>query len=161
MKHNLFFPIAAMITCSFMLQPFAYNFITVNPETGRNGIKPEKTTAVYQKPKGKAAAADYKISGAKSVVRLKIANAVFSAYPDQSSTTLDPSLYISLFKLSLGKTNRVLSMNSEGGGDMWMPVNFSKPDGYTIRINPAVAMQPGEYALVDRTTTTSEGNVTV
>ena len=74
MKHNLFFPIAAMITSSFMLQPFAYNFITVNSETGRNGIKPEKTTAVYQKPKGKASTtSEYVISGVKSAVRLKIA----------------------------------------------------------------------------------------
>ena len=161
MKHKLFFALFAIILCSFITEPFAYYFSTVDPETGKSGRKPEQTTAVYQKPKGKATTADYIITGTKSSVRLKIAEAIFNAYPDESSTTLDPSLYIALFKLSTGKTNRILSMSSDGGGALWIPVNITRPDPYSIRITPGIAMQPGEYALVDRTTKTSEGNVTV
>lgn len=161
MKPKLFLPLLAMIICSFITEPFAYSFSSVDPETGRIGRKLEKATAVYQKPKGKATTADYIITGTKSSVRLSIAEAVFNAFPDQSSTTLDPSLYIALFKLNSGKTNRTLSMNSEGGGALWMPVDITRPDAYSIRITPGAAMLPGEYALVDRTTTTADGNVTV
>ena len=161
MKHKLFLPFVAMIICSFITEPFAYSFSSVDPETGRSGKKPEKVTAVYQKPKGKATTADYTITGTKSSVRLTIAEAIFNAFPDQSSSTLEPSLYIALFKLNSGKTNRTLSMNSEGGGAMLIPLNITRPDAYSIRVTPGAAMLPGEYALVDRTTTAADGNVTV
>lgn len=161
MKHKLFFALSAIIFCSFITEPFAYSFSTVDPETGKIGKKPEKTTAVYQKPKGKATTADYLITGTKSTVRLKLSEAVFNAYPDESSTTLDPSLYIALFKLSSAKTNRILSMSSEGGGPLWIPIHIYRPDTYSIKVTPGIAMQPGEYALVDHSTKTSEGNVTV
>jgi hypothetical protein len=161
MKMKLFLPLVALMACSFITEPFAYSFSSVDPQSGRAGTKPEKTTAVYQKPKGKAKTSDYIISGTKSPIRLKIEQAVFDAYPDESSATLDPSLYIGLYKVSSGKNSRTLSMNADGGGASWLPVTITRPDAYSIRITPAVAMQPGEYALVDRTTTTPEGNLTV
>jgi hypothetical protein len=161
MKRKLFFVFAITICCSFMSKPFLYYFSMVDPTTGRDAGKPEKTTAVYQKPKGKVTTNDYIISGAKSSKRLKIAEAIFNATSDDATATLDPSLYISLYKVSSGKTSRTFSMTPEGGGVMWLPVNISKPDGYTIRIIPGVAMVPGEYVIVDRTTVTSEGNYTV
>src|SRR5215204_1359309 len=98
MKQKLFLAITVAIACSFITKPFAYNFITTDPATGRNGTKTEKTTATYRKPKGKTTSADYIITGAKSRVRLKIEEAVFNAYADESSTTLNPSLYIFLYK---------------------------------------------------------------
>jgi hypothetical protein len=161
MKHKLFFPLFALVICSFITEPFAYYFSTVDPESGKDGTKPEKTTAVYQKPKGKATTADYIITGTKSPVRLKIAQAVFNAYPDQSSVSLDPKLYIALFKLGSSKTNRILSMSNEGGGPLWIPIHIYRPDPYSIKVTPGIAMQPGEYALIDLSTKTSEGNVTV
>lgn len=161
MNPKSFLLLILVIACSFIAKPIVYYFITVDPETGRDGTKPEKVIATYVKPKGKTTSADYIIAGTKSLKRLKIAEAVFNAYPDGSSTTLNPSLYIFLYKVSIGKTNRTLTMNPDGSGPMYIPVNISKPDGYTVRIVPAVAMQPGEYAIVDKTTTTADGNVTV
>jgi hypothetical protein len=116
---------------------------------------------VYQKPKGKNTTADYMISGAKSSVRLKIVETLFEARADESTTLLDPTLYIAMFKLNSSKQNRVLSMTPDGGGAMLIPVTITRMDPYTFRIMPGVAMQPGEYAFVDRTMTTSEGNLTV
>ena len=161
MKHKLFFALAVTIGCSFISQPFAYYFSWIDPQSGTAAGKPERTNAVYQKPKGTATTNDYIISGTKSTIRLKIAEANFTANLDETTTTLDPTLYISLYKISSGKTNRTLSMTPEGGGVMWLPINISKPNSYSIRITPGVAMVPGEYALVDRTTITSEGNYTV
>ena len=161
MKQKFFLIIILVIACSFITKPFAYNFIATNPVTGGDGTKPEKTIAIYIKPKGKSTSADYTITGAKSSKRLKIEEAVFKAYPDESSTTLNPSLYIFLYKVSVGKTTRTLTMNPDGGSAMYIPVTITKPDGYTITISPAVAMLPGEYVIVDKTTTTADGNVTV
>ena len=161
MKQKLFIAIVIAICCSFTLKPFAYYFSTVDPETGRDGMKPEKTIATYIKPKGKSTTTDYIIAGAKSIRRLKISEAFFNAHPDESSNNLDPSLYIFLYKVSVGKTTRTLTMNPDGGSAMYIPVTITKPDGYTITISPAVAMLPGEYVIVDKTTTTADGNVTI
>jgi hypothetical protein len=161
MKQRLFLAITLAIACSFISKPFAYYFITVDPATGRDGTKPEKTIATYIKPKGKTTTTDYTIAGAKSSKRLKISEAFFNANPDESSTNLNPSLYIFLYKVSVGKTTRTLTTNPDGSGPMYIPVNITRPDGYTIRITPDVAMVPGEYAIVDKTTTTADGNVTV
>jgi hypothetical protein len=161
MKHNFFLIIGFVVACSFMTQPFVYNFAMVDPATGREAGKPEKTTATYTPPKGKSTSADYTIAGAKSSKRLRIEQAVFNAYPDESSNTLNPSLYIFLYKVSVGKASRTLTMNPDGSSPMYIPATITRPDGYTIRISPAVAMLPGEYVIVDKTTTTANGNVTV
>jgi|KBSSwiS6_1023812.scaffolds.fasta_scaffold01433_4 hypothetical protein len=161
MKYKIFLLATIAFACSFITKPFAYNFITVDPLTGGDGTKPEKITAIFQKPKGKVTSNSYLISGTKSAVRLKIKEAIFNAYPDKSSSTLDPSLYIMLYKVAVGKTDRSLTMNADGSSAMYIPVTITKPDGYTIRISPSVAMLPGEYAFVDKTTTTTDGNVIV
>ena len=161
MRHKLLFAITISICCSFISKPFVYYFGMIDPITGKEAGKPEKATAVYQKPKGKATSNDYIISGAKSSVRLKIIQTNFYANADESTASLNPSLYISLYKVSSGKTSRTLSMTADEGGAMWIPINISKPDAYSIRITPGIAMQPGEYVFVDKTTTTAEGNFTV
>ena len=161
MKHKLFFILVAIICFSFMPKPNVYYFSSVDPVRGFDGRKPEKTTAVYQKPKGKATTTEYVISGSKSSVRLKIEETNFFAYPDESSKSLNAFLYISLYKVSSGKSNRTLSMTPDGGGVMWLPVNINKVSESAYKILPGVAMQPGEYAIVDKTTITAEGNYTV
>ena len=161
MKHKIFIVLVFAIASSFITRPFAYFFSSVDPETGSSGRKPEKTIAVYQKPKGKATTTDYIISGAKSAVRLKIAETNFFAYADETSTSLNAFLYISLYKLSSGKSNRTLAIDAGGGGPLWIPVNMAKTNETTYKITPGAAMQPGEYALVDKTTITPEGNYTV
>src|ERR1051325_1307579 len=137
MKQKILLAITLAIACSFISKPFAYYFITVDPATGRDGTKPEKTIATYVKPKGKTTTTDYTIVGAKSTKRLKISEAFFNANPDESSTNLNPALYIFLYKVSVGKTTRTLTMNLDGSGPMYIPVNITKPDGYTIRLTPA------------------------
>ena len=44
---------------------------------------------------------------------------------------------------------------------MGVAINITRPDVYSIRINPAVAMSPGEYAFVDKTTAKVDCNMTV
>jgi hypothetical protein len=161
MKQKLFLPLVAIIVCSFITEPYLYYFSTVDPETGRTGRKLERTTAVYQKPKGKATTTDYIISGSKSSARIRIIEAIFEAHADEATTLLEPTLYIALYKLNSGKNNRVLSMTPDGGGAMLIPVTITRLDPYIFRIMPGVAMQPGEYAMVDRTMTTSDGNLSV
>lgn len=156
MDQKLFFTTAATVTWSLLAEPFEYFFSSVDPQSGRDGTKPEKMTALLQKSKGK-----YTIAGAASRTRLRIEEAVFSAYPDESSKTLDPALYIALYKLSSTKSNRILSTTAEGAGENCLPLTITRPDPYSIRVVPAVAMVPGEYALIDKTTTTSAGHVTV
>ena len=161
MKHKLFFILAAIICFSFMPKPTVYYFSSVDPVRGFDGRKPEKSTAVYQRPKGKATTNDYLISGVKSSARLKIEETNFFAYPDESSKSLNAFLYISLYKVNSGKINRTLSITGDGGGAMWIPVNMIKVSESAYKIIPGAAMQPGEYAIVDKTTITAEGNYTV
>ena len=161
MKQKFFLATTVIIALAFTAEPFAYYFSTVDPQTGRAGRKLEKTIAAYQKPKGKSTAADYTITGGKSSVRLKIVEAIFEAHADESTTLLDPTLYIALFKLNSGKNNRVFSMGPDGTGAMWIPLTITRLDPNVFRVSPAVAMQPGEYALIDRTMTASDGNLTV
>lgn len=147
---------------SLVPEMFAYFFSAIDPATGKIKAKLENTTAVYQKPKGKSTNSVYTISGSKSAVRLKIAEAVFQTISDQSTGTLNPSLYLSLYKLSSGKSNRTLTISPDGSNDaMLLPVSIVQTYPLYYRISVNVAILPGEYAFVDKTTTASDGNVSV
>jgi hypothetical protein len=142
-------------------EPSAYSFAALDPMTGKLRAKLEKITAVYQKPKGKTTTTSvYTIAGTKSPIRLKIAEAVFEVFSDQSTSTLNPSLYISLYKINSGKNNRTLTMTPEGSDVMSVPINI-QTEPYSYRVIATVAMLPGEYAFIDKTTTTTEGNLTI
>lgn len=172
MKQNLFLAAIILLSSSFIFPskkktkeiappPFAYTFYAINAATGQVTKKLEPLSAVYQKPKGKETSGAYNIAGAKSAVRLKIAEAVFQSDSEHSTGTLNPVYYIGLYKLNVGRSNRVFTMNTDGSSATLIPITFTSLDQLSYRIAVTGAILPGEYAFVDRTTTTSEGNVTV
>ncbi len=172
MKQKFFLAATILLASSFVLPSkgttkknpprlFAYNFYAVDPKEGKVIKKLESLPATYQAPKGKATAATYTIAGAKSIARLRIAQAVFQSDSDPSSGTLDAASYIGLYKLTVGKSNRTFTMNTDGSSTSIMPVSFTMIDQLSRRILVSGAILPGEYAFVDRTTTETGGNVTV
>jgi len=173
MKQKLFLAGVVIVSSSFMLplkntkiysdKLFAYIFMTVDPMTGKTKGKLEQLTALYQKPKGKTSSpAVYTVNGVKSPVRLKIAEAVFQMVPDDASITLNHNLYISLYKLTSTRTARTLTITTDGSGDVAiLPITITQPDLYTYIISVTVAIFPGEYAFVDKSTTTADGNMRV
>lgn len=174
MKRVLFLAIFIIITSSFLLPltnsdkinkavPPSYSFAALDPATGKIKAKLELSTAVFQKPKGKTTTtSSYTISGTKSSIRLKIAEAVFEIISDQSTGTLNPSYYISLYKLNTGKTNRTLTTNNDGSANSsTIQISIVSIEQLMYRISVNGAILPGEYAFVDKTTTMADGNVTV
>ena len=172
MKQKLFFAATILLLSLFALAskkrikniippPFAYSIYTVDATIGKVRAKLESSSAAYQKPKGKENAATYNITGAKSSLRLKIADAVFQSDSEPSTGTLNPANYIGLYKLSVGKSNRSFTMNSDGSSISMIPVTFTSLDQLSNRIAVSGAILPGEYAFVDRTTTDLDGNVKV
>ena len=172
MKQKLILVIIAAFATSFMIVPktsaikfrhipFFYSFYSVEPKTGSASKKLEGLPAAYQAPKGKATSATYTIAGTKSVVRLKIAEAVFQSNSDPATGTLDPASYIGLYKLSVGKSTRTFEMNANGTSTSMMLISFTSLEQLSRRIAVTGAILPGEYAFVDRTTTDGSGNVTV
>jgi hypothetical protein len=141
---------------------FFYTIWAIDPKSGLANVALEKSTAMIQtKGKSSATSSSYTISNTKSLVRIKIADAVF-----QSSGTTElggPSDYISLYKLSSGKTSRSFVINTDGTTNTALiPVNFIPTDtrAYT-KIIPAQALIHGEYAFFDISTKTADGNITV
>jgi hypothetical protein len=121
----------------------------------------EKSTAVIQtKGKTSATSSSYIISNARSAVRIKINNAVFQS--DNLNSYLSSSDYISLYKLSTGKT-RSFAINTDGTTNAALiPINYIPTESrvYT-RIIPVQALIAGEYAFIDMSTKTADGNIIV
>lgn len=171
MKQKLFLSTILMMISSIMFPvktlegkfalPPGYSFATLNATTGKIVTKLEPATAVYQKPKGRVTSATYAVSGIKSSVRLKISDVLFQLLADQSAGTLNPTYYVSLFKLETGKSSRILTVNADGSSNSLIPVKITQTYELTYKIEVMAAILPGEYAFIDKTTTTSEGNVTV
>ena len=79
MKHKLLLAISTATLCSFMLKPFAYTLSAVDPAKGTVKAILEKSTAMIQtKGKTSTTSSSYTISNAKSLVRIKIGDAVFN-----------------------------------------------------------------------------------
>ena len=158
-----------IVTCSIMLlafvsKPFAYTLSAVDPAKGAVKAKLEQSTAVLQtKGKTSTTSSSYTISGAKFVIRLKINETVFQSLSDQTTGTLNPADYINLYKLSIGKTNRTFAINNDGSTNtMLIPLVFASYEPpFIYRVAPANGLAPGEYAFIDKSTTTTIGNVTV
>lgn len=172
MKQKIFLAATILLVSSFVLATkemtkkitprlFVYQIYAVDPKEGKVIKKMESLPATYQAPKGKATAATYTIAGAKSIARLRIAQAVFQSDSDPASGTLDAASYIGLYKLTVGKSNRTFTMNTDGSSTAMIPVSFTVLDQLSRRILVSGAILPGEYAFVDRTTTETTGNVTV
>jgi len=171
MKHKFFPGSVIIFTFSYMLlafvpKPFAYILSSFDPAKGQVKGKLEQSTAIFQKPKGKATASSsslYNISGAKSGVRLKINETIFQSLSDKTTGTMNPADYIYLYKLSVDKTNRTFTINTDGTTNaMLVSIVFTPLDPpLTYKVAPASGLVPGEYAFIDRSTTTADGNMIV
>ena len=149
------------ILFAFTAKPFAYSFASVDPATGKVKAKLQPNTAVKQKAKGKTSTAvTYLIDGSKSSVRLKFEDNSFEVMSDMQTSSLNPILYIEFHKITSGKNGRTLVIDPNSGDNV-IGFNISPVDGNVYRIIVGAALQSGEYAFVDKTTTTSEGNLTV
>lgn len=161
MKQKILLAIILAIACSFIPKLFSFTISAIDPKTGMAKVTLEKSTALIQtKGKTSTTSSSYIINNAKSLVRIRINDAVF-----QSSTNSydSPSDNISLYKLSTGKTSRSFTINTDGSTNATLiHVNFIPTETrvYT-RIIPAQALVPGEYAFVDMSTKTADGNITV
>ena len=169
MKFKIFPVSAIAIAISFMLlafatKPFAYLLSAINGATGVVKVNLEQSQAALQ-TKGKTSTTSslYNIGGLKSTVRLKISETVFQSHSDRVTRSFNPADYIYLYKLSIGKTNRSFTINTDGSTNAaLMPVTFSIIDLPEYqRIVPSKGLVPGEYAFIDRSSTTAEGNITV
>lgn len=154
--------LATILLFSFHSKSFSFIISSIDPKTGLANAALEKSTAVIQtKGKISTTSSAYSISNAKSLVRIKINDAVFQS--NNLNSYLSANDYISLYKLSSGKTSRIFIINSDGKtNDALIPVNFipTEQRNYT-RIIPAQALIPGEYAFVDMSTKTADGNIAV
>lgn len=172
MKYKFLLIVIIVFSCSFMLsfrniskdRPlglFVYSFSSVDPATGKIKAALQPNTAVKQKGKGKTATAvTYLIDGSRSSVRLKFEDSYFNVLSDLQTSNLNPILYIGLYKLTTGKNGRTLVIDPNSGENV-MAFNLSPLDANTQRIIVGATLQSGEYAFVDKTTTTADGNVTV
>lgn len=172
MKQKLLMMAIAVLSCVFMFsfdnisknrspELFAYSFASVDPATGKVKAKLQPNTAVKQKPKGKTSTAvTYLMEGSKSSVRLKFEDSFFDVFSDMQSSSLNPILYIGFHKLTSGKNGRTLVIDPNSGENV-IGFNISPIDANVYRIIVGAALQSGEYAFVDKTTATSEGNMTV
>lgn len=171
MKHTLLLMAIGAITCSFILpfsnnskknskEPFSYSFVAIDPATGKAKAKLQPNTAIKQKPKGKTTAVTYSIEGAKSSVRLKLEDNLFDVISDMQSGSLNPILYIGFHKLTSSKNGRTLVIDPNSGENVF-GFNISPIDANVYRLIVGAALQSGEYAFVDKTTTTPEGHLTV
>src|SRR5258705_2006564 len=112
MNQKILLAITLTIACSFIIKSFSYTIWAIDPKSGTAKATLEKSTAVIQtKGKTSATSFSYTINNAKSLIRIKIADAVFQS---SGRTELGgPSDYISLYKLSAGKTNRSFTINTD------------------------------------------------
>jgi hypothetical protein len=165
MKQKILLAITLAIACSFITIPFfSFTISALDPKTGIANVALGKSTAVIQtKGKTSATSSSYTISNSKSLVRIKINNAVFQSSLDNLNTLGGPSDYISLYKLSSGKTSRSFIINTDGTTNAALiPVNFIPGETrVNTKIIPAQALIPGEYAFVDMSTKTADGNIIV
>ena len=163
MKQKILLAITLAIACSFITKPFAYTLTAIDPARGTVKATLEKSTAMIQtKGKTSAISSSYTISNAKSAIRIKIGDAVFQSYSDKSTAFLGPEDYISLYKLNPGKTNRSFTINTDVTTNASLiPIGFTTTDVQMNRIIPKQGLIPGEYAFVDRSTTTTDGNITI
>ena len=161
MKQKIHLTIILAIVCAFSTKPFSFTISSIDPKSGLAKATLEKTTAVIQtKGKISATSSSYTISNARSAIRIKIVDAAFQS--DNLNSYLSSSDYISLYKLSSGKT-RSFAINTDGATNgALIPINFIPTESrvYT-RIIPVQALAAGEYAFIDMSTKTSDGNITV
>ena len=163
MKQKILLAITMSIACSFITKPFSFTIGTVDP-SGVVKAKLEKSTAMIQtKGNTSLTSSSYTIGLAKSPVRIKIRDAVFQSSSDDPNSFLSSSDYISLYRLTSDKKNRSFTINTDGTTNAALiPINFIAGETrLNTKLMPAQALLPGEYAFVDMSTKTADGNITI
>ena len=161
MKRKIYTSLAIFICAgtllSFVPKPFAYTLRAMDPTTAQVASTLEKSTTTLQKGKGNNSTVPaYSISGAKSSTRLKISQAVFQTDSDKSTLIMDPADYLILYKLTTDKNSRSFSIS-----ESLIAISFTSIASGTYRVAPSSGLVPGEYAFIDKSTTTADGNFTV
>ena len=146
---------------AFRYHNFSYQLKTCGPTTaGVSGELLEQLTATPQKTKGKSTAPTYTINGVKSPIRFKLNETCFEINADTGMP--DPFQNIFLYKLTSSKTGRTLTMINDGSNNStWIPTQIPQTEPGKYKVYLGGTITAGEYAFVDKTTTTSSGNVTV
>jgi hypothetical protein len=163
MKQKILLAITLAIACSFITKPFAYTLSAIDPARGTVKANLEKSAAVIQtKGKQSTTSSSYSIVNAKSTIRIKLADAIFKSYSYKSTALLGPEDYLSLYKLTTSKSGRAFTIYSDGTSSAALiPISITSTDVQICKISPKQGLIPGEYAFVDRSTTTVDGNITV
>lgn len=153
----VFFFFLSAKTISSSLSDYAFGWYDLYTYVKKGDL--QIGTAIYQKAKGKSVEA-YTIAGTRSSVRIKIAESFLAADISQSPNT-DPTTTIELYKLAVDANNRFYSPTNTASST-YSKINFTfKSGGTLVRINFSSPLGPGEYAFIDKTTTATNGNVTV
>jgi hypothetical protein len=166
MKQKIFWLLAAAFVCLFTFSafthhPFGYQLIACRPTTdGTSGELLEQLTATLQKAKGKSVTSTYLINGSKSPLRFKLNETCLEVLCTTGQP--DPFQNITLYKLTTSKTNRTLTITTDGSNNTsWIPMQIPYEESNKWKVIPAAILTVGEYAFVDKTTMTTNGNVVV
>jgi hypothetical protein len=162
MKQKFFHPAIVGIVFLTFFSAFkhtAFSYVVTSCSTGYDG-QLEQANASLQKTKGKQTTSPtYTIEGTKSVKRIPINQTCFQVLsgPGQS----DPFQYVSLYKLTVGKTNRSFTVNNDGSANSaWIPVQMPL-DGDKYKVYLSKSLTQGEYVFIDKSTTTADGSMKI
>ena len=154
---SLFLLSAKQVSPSPLLSGYSFGWYDLYTYAKKGDL--QMATAIYQKAKGKSVET-YTITGTRSSVRIKVAENLLAADISQSPNA-DPSTTIELYKLAVDANNRYYSPTNTASST-YSKINFTvKTGGTLVRINFSSPLAPGEYVFIDKTTTATNGNVTV
>jgi len=132
---------------------------------GATGELLEQATATLPKGKGKSATSTYSFQGTRALTqRFKIGDQCLEVVASTGQS--NPTGIVSLFKLTVGKTNRSFSITEDGttaSGEISFqltPVDGS-PGHFKVFLGPGATLFPGEYVFADRSTSTTDGKINV
>lgn len=172
MKQKICGLVTIALICLFTFSAFKHNSINfqvvscgLNSATGVTGEVLEQATGTLQKGKGKSTGSTYSIEGTRSLTnRFKIGDQCFQVV--RSTGQPDPATYVSLYKLTVGKTNRSFAINNDGSASsglisVQLIQDATTSSYYKVFLGPGASLFPGEYAFIDKSTLTTDGKINV
>jgi len=164
MKRKSFRISMIVIACLIMFSAFKFNslpylVVSCSPDGQIQQLEPAMAT--LQKAKGKpSTASTYSIDGIKSTRRFRLNELCFQVHSGAGQS--DPFMYITLYKLSVGKTNRSFTINSDGSYNPSMiPMQIPLMEANKYKVYLGGSVTEGEYVFVDKSTITSDGKISV
>ena len=151
---------------AFMHSTLGYQVIGCGiNDAGVSGELLAQATGTLQKGKGKSSAITYSFEGTRALTqRFKVGGACFEVVA--STGQPDPTGIVSLFKLTVGKTNRSFSITNDGttpAGEISFQLTAvdGAPGHFKVFLGPGASLPQGEYVFADRSTITTDGKITV